>query len=89
MMMKSNPIISHPEILGGRPVFIGTRVPVSNLIEYIESGNTVNDFLQGFPTVKKQQVKQVLNLLSNSVLQNAKTSNTIRRTPGGKTKVII
>jgi uncharacterized protein (DUF433 family) len=88
-MKSNNPIISHPEILGGQPVFKGTRVPISNLIEYIESGNTVNDFLQGFPTVKKQQVKQVLNLLSSSVLQNAKTSNTIRRTLRRKVKVII
>ncbi len=88
-MKSGNPIISHPDILGGQPVFKGTRVPVSNLIEYIESGSTVNDFLQGFPTVKKQQVKQVLNLLFNSVLQNSKTSNTLRRTLRRKTKIII
>jgi uncharacterized protein (DUF433 family) len=48
-------IISNSEILGGKPVFKGTRVPVSNLIEYLESGYTVNDFLMGFPTVKKHR----------------------------------
>ncbi len=44
-MKSGNPIISYPDILGGQPVFKGTRVPVSNLIEYMEFGNTVNDFL--------------------------------------------
>lgn len=68
-------IISNPEILGGTPVFKGTRVPVSNLIEYIESGYTVNDFLEGFPTVKRVQVKQVLNILSTRILSSAKTQN--------------
>lgn len=82
-------IISNPEILGGKPVFKGTRVPVSNLIEYIESGYTVNDFLQGFPTVKKIQVKKVLDLLLNHILQSAKTQSTSRRTLRRKTKVIV
>jgi uncharacterized protein (DUF433 family) len=71
-MDQSNLIISNPEILGGKPVFKGTRVPVSNLIEYLESGYTVNDFLEGFPTVKQKQVSQVLNLLSKHTLQSAK-----------------
>ena len=88
-MNISNQIISHPEILGGTPVFKGTRVPVSNLIEYLESGSTVNDFLLGFPSVKKNQVKQVLNLLSNSILQSAKNSNIPRRTFRRKTKTIV
>jgi len=82
-------IISNPEILGGQPVFKGTRVPVSNLIEYIESGFTVNDFLEGFPTVKKSQVKQVLNLLSKHILQVAKAQNTARRTLRRKTKTVV
>ncbi|HET7117722.1 MAG TPA: DUF433 domain-containing protein [Hanamia sp.] len=82
-------IISNPEILGGQPVFKGTRVPVSNLIEYIESGFTVNDFLEGFPTVKKSQVKQVLNLLSKHILQVAKAQNTTRRTLRRKTKTVV
>ena len=82
-------IISNPEILGGKPVFKGTRVPVSNLIEYIESGYTVNDFLQGFPTVKKIQVKKVLDLLLNHILQSAKTQSTSIRTLRRKTKVIV
>ncbi len=88
-MDASNLIISNPEILGGKPVFKGTRVPVSNLMEYIESGYAVNDFLEGFPTVKKSQVKQVLNLLSNHILQSAKTKNTARRTLRLKAKKVV
>lgn len=88
-MNASDIIISNPEILGGKPVFKGTRVPVSNLIEYIESGFTVNDFLEGFPTVKKIQVKQVLDLLSKHMLQIAKTQNTPRRTLRRKTKTVV
>jgi uncharacterized protein (DUF433 family) len=68
-------IISNSEILGGKPVFKGTRVPVSNLIEYIDFGYTVNDFLLGFPTVKKTQVKQVLNLLSKQTQKLLFNSN--------------
>ncbi len=78
-MSTSNLIISNPEILGGKPVFKGTRVPVSNLIEYIESGYTLDDFLNGFPTVKRTQVIQVLKLLSENIQLSAKTHNTSRR----------
>lgn len=85
-MTTSKIIISHPDILGGKPVFKGTRVPVSNLIEYIESGYNVNDFLQGFPTVKKKQVNEILNLLFKTLLQSA---NTPRRTLRRKTKISI
>jgi len=88
-MNNRNLITSNPEILGGKPVFKGTRVPVSNLIEYLESGYTVNDFLQGFPTVKKNQVNQILNLLSKQITESAKTQNTARRTLRRKTKATI
>ncbi len=55
------------EILGGTPVFMGTRVPVKNLFDYLEEGETVAGFLDDFPTVKKEQVKQVLKI-SNQLL---------------------
>jgi uncharacterized protein (DUF433 family) len=88
-MDLSNLIISNPEILGGKPVFKGTRVPVSNLIEYLESGYTINDFLEGFPTVKQKQVSQVLNLLSKHILQSAKIQNPSRRAFRRKTKITV
>lgn len=45
-----------PDIMSGTPVFAGTRVPVQNLIDYLEGGETVDDFLEGFPTVTREQV---------------------------------
>ena len=47
---------SDPEVMGGTPVFTGTRVPVQNLVDYLEGGETIEDFLTGFPTVKREQV---------------------------------
>ena len=49
-------ITSSPEILSGTPVFAGTRVPVQALIDYLEGGETIDDFLAGFPTIKRAQI---------------------------------
>ena len=53
---KQSLITSTPDILGGTPVFRGTRVPVQTLIEYLERGQTIDEFLDGFPTVSREQV---------------------------------
>jgi uncharacterized protein (DUF433 family) len=45
-----------PEILGGTPVFSGTRVPIQTLIDYLEGGQSIDEFLEGFPTVSREQV---------------------------------
>jgi uncharacterized protein (DUF433 family) len=51
------PIVSRdPEIMGGTPVFAGTRVPVQTLLDYLEAGESIDDFLEGFPSVTRQQV---------------------------------
>jgi len=47
---------SDPEIMGGIPVFAGTRVPIQNLIDYLEGGESIEEFLIGFPSVKRDQV---------------------------------
>ena len=47
---------SEPQIMGGCPVFTGTRVPVQNLVDYLEGGESIDDFLEGFPAVKREQV---------------------------------
>ena len=57
-----------PEILGGTPVFTGTRVPVQNLFDYLEAGETVEDFLTGFPSVRRDQVTGVLQTLKDQLL---------------------
>lgn len=51
---------SNPEIMGGTPVFVGTRVPLQNLIDYLEGGESLEDFLEAFPTVGRPQVIAVI-----------------------------
>jgi uncharacterized protein (DUF433 family) len=51
---------SDPEIMGGTPVFAGTRVPLQNLIDALEAGESVEDFLEGFPSVKRAQAIAVI-----------------------------
>ncbi len=58
--MKSPRVISDPEILGGTPVFIGTRVPVRIIFEHLEAGDSLDVFLQDFPTVSRELAIQVL-----------------------------
>jgi len=53
-------ILRDPEILGGIPVFRGTRVPARNLFDYLSNGSSVPEFLEDFPTVSFEQVRQVL-----------------------------
>ena len=57
-----------PEILGGEPVFAGTRVPIESLFDHLEAGDSIADFLEGFPSVKREQV---LALLEESKAQRA------------------
>jgi uncharacterized protein (DUF433 family) len=54
--MATSPVTSSPDILGGTPVFAGTRVPVQALIDYLTGGETIEDFLAGSPTVRREQV---------------------------------
>jgi len=55
--MKETPLIQEdPEILGGIPVFFGTRVPVKNLIDYLTSGETIDSFLEDFRAVRREQI---------------------------------
>jgi uncharacterized protein (DUF433 family) len=60
----SDIITVNPEILGGQPVFKGTRVPVESLFDYLESGETLDSFLDNFPTVTKVQAMAVIEIAS-------------------------
>lgn len=62
-------IVSEKEILSGEPVFRGTRVPVSALLDNLESGVSLDEFLENFPTVKREQAVKVLELFKNSLSQ--------------------
>ena len=59
---------SDPEIMGGTPVFVGTRVPLQNLADYLEGGESVEDFLNAFPTVKREQAIAVIEAGKLAVL---------------------
>jgi uncharacterized protein (DUF433 family) len=61
MLIKSSVITRSPEIMGGTPVFVGTRVPVQTLLDYLKAGESINDFLDGFPTVTREQVISFLD----------------------------
>lgn len=72
--MKSSVISSNPEVMGGTPVFGGTRVPVQTLIDYLEAGESISDFLDGFPTVTKEQVIAFLEEVKERVLAESQNS---------------
>jgi uncharacterized protein (DUF433 family) len=55
---------SDPEVLGGTPVFTGTRVPIRNLIDFLEAGDSLEDFLKSFPTVSREQALAALEMAS-------------------------
>ena len=55
-------ILCSDEVLGGTPVFNETRVPVKNLIDYLEAGDSIDDFLEDFPSVTREQAVQFLEL---------------------------
>ena len=66
--MVHDPVVqSNPEILGGEPVFCGTRVPVRNLIDYLEHGSSLDEFLMDFPSVTREQAVAVLEMAREAV----------------------
>jgi len=66
--MRKKIISSSPDVMGGAHVFAGTRVPVQTLIDYIEGGESIDDFLEGFPTVKRAQVIAFLEEAKNRMI---------------------
>lgn len=60
MRSQKSVVHSDPEILGGVPVFVGTRVPLRNLIDYLERGYTLDEFVDAFPSVTKEQAVAAL-----------------------------
>ena len=60
-----------PELMSGAPCFAGTRVPIQNLMDYLEGGDSIDEFLEDFPTVSRQQVISFLEEAKQSVLARA------------------
>jgi uncharacterized protein (DUF433 family) len=72
-VMVFTPRIIHrdPDILGGTPVFVGTRVPIQTLLDYLEAGDSLDVFLDHFPSVSREQAIAVLELAKEMLIANA------------------
>lgn len=72
-MSATNPVVhSDPDILGGTPVFVGTRVPVQTLIDYLSGGQPLSEFLEDFPTVSREQAVAALRLAAQALVADAR-----------------
>ena len=75
MMIQLDRIVNRdPEILGGIPVFLGTRVPIRSLFDYIEAGDTLDEFLRQFPSVRRERAIGLLDLARDAVLADARAA---------------
>ena len=72
--MNQRIVHSDPNILGGIPVFVGTRVPVKNLFDYLEGGYTLEQFLDQFPSVSRSQAIAALELAREALAADANTA---------------
>ena len=66
--MKRSIVSRSPDVLGGQPVFAGTRVPVATLLDYLEAGESIDDFLEGFPSVARESVIAFLEETRNRIV---------------------
>ena len=71
MVTQSHLVHRDPDILGGTPVFVGTRVPVKTLLDYLEAGDSLDEFLDHFPSVSRKQAIAVLELAKEMLLAHA------------------
>jgi uncharacterized protein (DUF433 family) len=72
---NANPVVhSDPDILGGTPVFVGTRVPFRNLIDYLERDHSLDQFLDAFPTVSREQAVAALEAAHEAVAARARAA---------------
>ena len=74
MTQLSEIVQSNPDILDGTPVFVGTRVPVQSLFDYLEGGETLDEFLRQFPSVRRDQAISALGLARATLLAGARSS---------------
>jgi len=68
-VMKEPIITASPDVMGGTPVFANTRVPVQTLLDYLKAGESIDDFLEGFPTVSKKQVVAFLEEAEEQIVK--------------------
>lgn len=72
--MPNTVLHSDPDIQGGVPVFVGTRVPVKNLFDYLEAGDSLDRFLDAFPSVSREQAVAALELARQALSADAHTA---------------
>ncbi len=73
--MAEKPVVhSDPEIMSGTPVFVGTRVPLQTLFDYLEGGETLDEFLKQFPSVSRDQAIAALDFARDTLLASARPS---------------
>jgi uncharacterized protein (DUF433 family) len=72
MPTTTNVVHIDPEILGGTPVFVGTRVPVQSLFDYLAGGETLDEFLRQFPSVRREQAMAALEIARDELLTRAR-----------------
>jgi uncharacterized protein (DUF433 family) len=70
-VMDQRIVTIDPDVMGGTPVFAGTRVPVRTLLDYLEGGETIDQFLEGFPSVSRDQVIAFLEAASRQIVAAA------------------
>ena len=74
-MISAPPVVhSEPDILGGTPVFVGTRVPLRALFDYLAGGHPLAEFLEDFPSVAREQAVAVLRLAAQSLVADARVA---------------
>ena len=66
--METQVISRDPDVMGGTPVFAGTRVPIQTLLDYLQAGDSIDDFLDGFPSVTRDQVVRFLDQAKDSLI---------------------
>ncbi len=74
MTRRQDVLHSDPEILSGTTVFMGTRVPVQNLLDYLSGGDTLDDFLEDFPSVTREQAQAALKMARDMLTAGAGSS---------------
>jgi uncharacterized protein (DUF433 family) len=74
-MRAQEPVVhTDPEILGGKPVFVGTRVPLQTLLDYLEGGHTLDEFLDDFPSVSRDLAVRALEQAKELLVANARST---------------
>jgi uncharacterized protein (DUF433 family) len=75
---KNQVVVSDPEVLGGTPVFAGTRVPVDTLFAHVKAGDTIDTFLEDFPSVSRAQIEALLDLTAELMVENGRNAHSAR-----------